>query len=75
MSSSRRPVSDSAEQAAASDRCDGGASNGDAVRDADVVVLAVPHGAVAGIVAELGDALEGKVVVDAPTRSTRPTPT
>ncbi len=28
-------------------------------------MLAVPHGAVAGIVAELGEALAGKVVVDA----------
>jgi 8-hydroxy-5-deazaflavin:NADPH oxidoreductase len=41
------------------------ASNADAVRGADVVVLAVPYGAVAGIVAELGDALNGTVVVDA----------
>jgi 8-hydroxy-5-deazaflavin:NADPH oxidoreductase len=41
------------------------ASNLDAVRGADVVVLAVPHGAVEGIVAELGDALNGSVVVDA----------
>jgi predicted dinucleotide-binding enzyme len=41
------------------------ASNLDAVRGADVVVLAVPHGAVEGIVAELGDALNGVVVVDA----------
>ena len=41
------------------------ASNADAVRDADVVVLAVPYGAVAGIVGELGDALNGTVVVDA----------
>ena len=41
------------------------ASNADAVRDADVVVLAVPHSAVAGIVADLGDALNGTVVVDA----------
>ena len=32
---------------------------------ADVVVLAVPHSAVDGIVRELGEALTGKVVVDA----------
>jgi 8-hydroxy-5-deazaflavin:NADPH oxidoreductase len=37
----------------------------DAVQAADVVVLAVPHAAVAGVVGELGDALTGKVVVDA----------
>jgi 8-hydroxy-5-deazaflavin:NADPH oxidoreductase len=30
----------------------------------DVVVLAVPHGAIAGIVAQRGDQLAGKVVVD-----------
>ena len=37
----------------------------DAVTGADVVILAVPHGAVAGIVAGLGDALDGKTIVDA----------
>ena len=31
----------------------------------DVVVLAVPHGSVAQVVAELGGALDGKTVVDA----------
>jgi 8-hydroxy-5-deazaflavin:NADPH oxidoreductase len=41
------------------------ASNGEAVGSADVVVLAVPHGALADIVDELGGALDGKVVVDA----------
>jgi NADPH-dependent F420 reductase len=40
-------------------------SNADAVNGADLVVLAVPHGAVAAIVAELGDALTGKTLVDA----------
>jgi 8-hydroxy-5-deazaflavin:NADPH oxidoreductase len=40
-------------------------SNGDAVRGAEVVVLAVPHSAVLGIVDELGDELAGKVIVDA----------
>lgn len=39
-------------------------SNLDAVRDAGIVILAVPHAAVAGIVSELGDALQGKVIVD-----------
>jgi NADPH-dependent F420 reductase len=39
-------------------------SNAEAVRDADVVVLAVPGLAVAGIADELGNALDGKVVID-----------
>ena len=46
----RRPPRDSGATAAG--------SNAEAVEAADVVVLAVPHGAVAGIVAELGDALD-----------------
>ena len=41
------------------------ASNRDAVRGADVVVLAVPYGALADVVDDLGDALTGKIVVDA----------
>lgn len=41
------------------------ASNAEAVRGADAVVLAVPHGAVAQVVADLGGALAGIVVVDA----------
>jgi NADPH-dependent F420 reductase len=40
-------------------------SNQDAVRGAEIVVLAVPYGAVLGIVDELGEALDRKVVVDA----------
>lgn len=40
-------------------------SNRQAVQAADVVVLAVPNGAVAGIAAELAGVLIGKVVVDA----------
>lgn len=39
-------------------------SNADAVQDAELVVLAVPYAAVAGIASELGDALLGKIVVD-----------
>lgn len=39
-------------------------SNAEAVRDADVVVLAVPGLAVSGIADELGSALDGKVVLD-----------
>ena len=38
---------------------------GDAAADADVVVIAVPGGAVPGVVAEHGKVLDGKVVVDA----------
>ena len=38
---------------------------GDAVKDADVVVLAIPGGAVAGTVGEYGAALDGKTVIDA----------
>jgi hypothetical protein len=41
------------------------ASNAEAVRDAEIVVLAVPHGEALGIVEKLGAALDGKVVVDA----------
>jgi len=40
------------------------ASNAEAVRDADLLVLAVPGLAVSGIADELGSALDGKVVVD-----------
>jgi 8-hydroxy-5-deazaflavin:NADPH oxidoreductase len=56
--------SDSAGKAASSIGATAASSNGEAVRDADIVVLAIPHGAVAGIVAELGNALDGKVVID-----------
>lgn len=41
------------------------ASARDAVAGADVVVLAVPYGALLAVVDELGDALTGKVVIDA----------
>ena len=37
----------------------------EAVAGADVVVLAVPYGALLAVVDELGDALTGKVVIDA----------
>ena len=39
-------------------------SNSEAVDRADIVILAVPHTAVAGIADELSDALTGKVVID-----------
>jgi NADPH-dependent F420 reductase len=55
----------SAQEAAARTGARAAASNAEAVAAADVVVLAVPHGAVAGIAGELGDALRGKVVIDA----------
>ena len=40
-------------------------TNTDAVAAADLVVLAIPHGAVADIAWELADRLAGKIVVDA----------
>ena len=56
---------DSARAAASAAGASAAASNSDAVADADLVVLAVPHAAVATVVAELGDAVAGRVVVDA----------
>ena len=47
------------------------ASNVAAVKDADLVVLAVPFDAIDAIVTELGSALDGKTVVDV---TNRPTP-
>ncbi|MFI5615275.1 NADPH-dependent F420 reductase [Amycolatopsis sp. NPDC051903] len=41
------------------------ATPADAAGDADVVVLAVPFGAAAGVLGELGGTVAGKVVVDA----------
>ncbi|ADU46828.1 NADPH-dependent F420 reductase [Intrasporangium calvum] len=41
------------------------ATNAEAVRDADVVVLAIPGLAVPAVADELRDALQGKVVIDA----------
>jgi predicted dinucleotide-binding enzyme len=43
-------------------------STGEAVRDAEVVLLAVPGQAVPDVVSELGAALAGKVVIDAVNR-------
>ena len=40
----------------------------DAVKAADVVILAVPYAAVDSIIAELGDALAGKVLIDVTNR-------
>jgi NADPH-dependent F420 reductase len=54
-----------AQERAATSGATAASGNVDAVQQSDVVVLAVPHAAVAGIVTELGAALDGKVVVDA----------
>jgi predicted dinucleotide-binding enzyme len=45
---------------------------GDALNDADVVLLAVPGGAVAEVVAANGAALAGKIVIDAVNRMGEP---
>jgi predicted dinucleotide-binding enzyme len=55
----------STQDAAAKTGATAAASNSDAVQGADAVVLAVPHGAVAQVVADLGSAFDGKTVVDA----------
>ena len=55
----------SAQQTAATTGAAAVSSNAEAVDGADVVVFAVPGSAVAGIAAELTEALAGKIVVDA----------
>jgi len=55
---------ESAEDAAAAAGARAAADNADAVNGAEVVILAIPHGAIAGVAEELGSALAGKVVVD-----------
>lgn len=55
----------SAQRAAARTEATAVDSNTEAVDGADLVVLAVPGGAVTGIAAELAEALAGKIVVDA----------
>lgn len=60
--SSQHP--DNARAAAAESGAKAAATNAEAIPDADVVVLAVPYGVLAEVVDELGDALNGKVVVD-----------
>jgi 8-hydroxy-5-deazaflavin:NADPH oxidoreductase len=55
---------ESAEDAAAAAGARAAADNADAVNGAEVVVLAVPHAAVAADAEEMGSALAGKVVVD-----------
>src|SRR4051794_26814804 len=44
-------------------------SNSEAARDADMVVLAVPNKAVAGVLDEIGELLDGTILVD-PTNPT-----
>ena len=55
----------SARETAATTGATAAGSNAEAVAGAELVVLAVPGGAVAGVAAELAEALAGKVVVDA----------
>lgn len=55
----------SAQETATTSGATAAASNAEAVEGAEVVVLAVPHSAVADVVSELGDALSGKTLVDA----------
>lgn len=55
----------SAQKTAASAGATAADGNAAAVQGADVVVLAVPGSAVAGVVADLGPALAGKVVINA----------
>lgn len=56
---------DKAREVAATAGARAAASNAEAVEGADLVVLAVPAGAVAAIVDEIGSSLTGAVVVDA----------
>ena len=48
------------------------ASPSEAVRDADIVILAVPSAALDEVADQLGDALAGKVVIDVTNRIKRP---
>jgi predicted dinucleotide-binding enzyme len=63
--------SESAQSVAAETGATASTSNLDAVRNADLVVLAVPVSAIPELAAEVGDALAGKPVIDA---TNRPTP-
>jgi NADPH-dependent F420 reductase len=60
-----------ARQAAATAGVASAATNLEAAQDAEVVILAVPYAAVEGILAGLGGAVAGKVLIDAtnPTRA------
>jgi len=54
----------SAAKAAATSGARAAATNREAVEGADVVVIAVWFGAAESVLTELGDALDGKVVID-----------
>ena len=62
---------DNARKVAAETGARAASDNREAVRDADVVVLAVPYSALSGILDEIGDGLNGKIVVDS-TNPLRP---
>jgi len=55
----------SAQETAAKTGATAAGGNAEAVRGADIVVLAVPGSIAADVAAELGDALDGTVVIDA----------
>ncbi len=59
-----------AKEAAAATGSRAAASNREAVSSAELIVLAIPQGAVEGVLGELGDALKGKVLVDATNQLT-----
>jgi len=46
-------------------------SNAEAIRDAEIVILAVPAGAVDAVMAEIADPLAGKVLIDVTNRMKR----
>jgi predicted dinucleotide-binding enzyme len=54
-----------AQAAAAGTGCTPAASNRDAVADAEVVILATPSGAIDEVLADVGPALDGKILIDA----------
>lgn len=49
-------------------------SNTEAIGAADIVILAVPFDAIGSIVAEVGDALEGKILIDVTNRMSQDNP-
>ena len=56
---------DHAAEAARATGADGSASNSEAVKDAEVVIVAVPYDKLGEVFRGLGSAVDGKVVVDA----------
>ena len=65
---------DKAREAAESVGAKAADTNAAAVRDADLVVLAIPNGAVAGVLRDLGPDLDGKPVIDTTNRMNRENP-